>query len=214
MRKSIMLIAAMMMSTVIFAQHPGKDSIRHRMHRGEQMKTVLSLNDTQYATIKGINKKYAARQFELRKDSAKARDEKFKEAKALRQEKEKEINAVLTPEQQNKWKAYRAARQEKIKAQRQEAAEKHAVRIKTLLSLSDDQLAKLQTVNKEYREKFENLFHEHKDSGSDRSEFKKLKAEHDAAIKNILTEEQFRKWTALKEERQGRFHHKHDRRAK
>lgn len=71
-----MLVGALMISTFIFAQK-------------ESMKTVLSLDDAQYASIKEINQKYGQRHQDLNK------------------ERQAEIGKVLTPEQNSNWKAYK-----------------------------------------------------------------------------------------------------------
>jgi Spy/CpxP family protein refolding chaperone len=55
MKKSLMLVGAMMVSTFIFAQR-------------ESMKDVLSLDDAQYASIKEINKKYGQKHQDLNKE--------------------------------------------------------------------------------------------------------------------------------------------------
>jgi hypothetical protein len=55
MKKSLMLVGAMMISTFIFAQR-------------ESMKDVLALNDAQAASIKEINKKYGEKHQELNKE--------------------------------------------------------------------------------------------------------------------------------------------------
>ncbi|HZY82279.1 MAG TPA: hypothetical protein VFE50_22295 [Cyclobacteriaceae bacterium] len=55
MKKSLMLVGAMMISTFIFAQR-------------ESMKDVLALNDAQTASIKEINKKYGQKHQDLNKE--------------------------------------------------------------------------------------------------------------------------------------------------
>ncbi|MBL0744744.1 hypothetical protein [Chryseolinea lacunae] len=194
MRTRVMLIAAMLTSSVIFAQHKSS----HMHHKGgdasETMKKVLSLNDTQYATIQGIDKKYAAKFSDLRNDSAQARDTKRTEFGKLKAARESEINGVLTPEQKTKWTTYKKEEASKHKARRQEHAEKNEARLKEQLSLSDEQFAKVQTTNKDFRTKFEAA---HKDK-KDKAEIEKLKTDHDAAMKAILTPQQFEKWNTMK----------------
>ena len=69
MKKSIMLGAMMMMSVIIFAQnHHEKDPKEHAAKVSEKMKTVLSLSDEQFASIKNINEKYAGKKIEFRKN--------------------------------------------------------------------------------------------------------------------------------------------------
>jgi protein CpxP len=198
MKTKLMLIMVMM-STIIFAQKKDHDPGRHAAARSEKMKTALSLNDTQYATIKGIDNKYAAKYSELRKDSSE-RFKKHDAAKALQAEREKEIQAVLTPEQKTKWAAYKAERIEKRKDKMKKGNEKFEARIKSELSLSDDQLAKVKIANQNFRDKLSALKNRKDADAHDKAELKKIRAEHDATIKGILSDEQFKKWTDLKSE--------------
>lgn len=55
MKKSLMLVGAMLISTIIFAQR-------------ESMKDVLALNDAQAASIKEINRKYGQKHQDLNKE--------------------------------------------------------------------------------------------------------------------------------------------------
>ena len=201
MRKNFLLVIAMMMSTIIFAQHHKGDGKRH--DPSETMKTVLSLDDNQYATIKGINKKYAEKQTSLRKDTLQSRDAKHDAVKALNQERKQEIQAVLTPEQNTKWKTYKTEQKAKRKEEHKMALEKYQAEMKAALSLSDEQAEKMKLAGNDFKQK---LHAARKDGKGDKTEFKKLKNEPEAVVKGILTEEQFEKWTLLKSEK--RNHHK------
>ncbi len=201
MRKNFLLVIAMMMSTIIFAQHHKGDGKRH--DPSETMKTVLSLNDNQYATIKGINKKYAEKQTSLRQDTLQSRDAKHDAVKSLNQERKQEIQAVLTAEQNAKWKAYKTEQKTKRKEEHQKAVEKHQAEMKAALSLSDEQTEKMKLAGNDFKEK---LHAARKDNKGDKAELKKLKTEYETVVKGILTEEQYQKWTSLKAEK--RNHHK------
>ncbi|MBX2964888.1 MAG: hypothetical protein KF845_01995 [Cyclobacteriaceae bacterium] len=197
MKKSVMLAAAMITGTIIFAQH---EDGRHKRAGGygETMKTVLSLDDNQDEAIREINKKYATRHVELRKDSTQTREEKRAESQSLMKERKDEIKAVLTPEQNAKWEEHKTQRLEKRKEHRKKGVDKHRERVKTDLSLSDEQAAKMQEAGKAFREKSREL---KKDGKGEKEEFKKLKTEYDTTVKSILTDEQYQKWREMKNEK-------------
>lgn len=197
-KKSFMLVIALMSSTIIFAQKgPGKKHDGEA--QAEKMKSELSLNDTQYASIKSINQKYKDKHIAIRKDSTLSKENKMSKMKGLHEEREKEVNAVLTPAQSTKWKTLKkektAARKEEHK---KEKAERDA-KLKSDLSLSDDQFTKLKAANKTFHDKAKNL-----KKGTDKAEFKKLHDEHDANVKNILSAEQYQKWQTMKADWKGK----------
>ena len=123
MKKSLMLLSAMMISTIMFAQNDAAPQ-RQRGDRGGSMKSVLSLDDKQMSSIDEINKKYYEKGKEQRK--------------GLNEQRQAEINKVLTPEQSKKWADYKKERTEKFAKMRDE-------KLKKDLSLSDDQLTKLKS---------------------------------------------------------------------
>jgi hypothetical protein len=124
MKKSLMLVGAMMISSFIFAQQQDAAPQKHDGDRRESMKTVLNLDDKQMSSIQEINKKYQEKGKEQRK--------------GLNQQRQAEIGKVLTPEQSKKWDAYKKERADKFAKVRDE-------RLKKDLSLTDDQLSKLKS---------------------------------------------------------------------
>ena len=120
----------------------------------------------------------------MRRDSTQSREEKRDEMKTLRDKREKEINAVLTPEQNAKWKAHKEARVAQQKARMKKVAEGRDAKMKAELSLTDEQANKLKAAQKEHADKVA-----------------KLKVEHDAKVKTILTDEQYKKLKAKRLDR-------------
>jgi hypothetical protein len=123
MKKSLMLLGAMTISTFMFAQQDAAPQM-HRGNRGESMKTVLSLDDKQMSSIGEINKKY--------------HEEGKEQRKGLNEQRQAEISKVLTPEQNKKWTDYKKERADKFAKARDERVQKR-------LSLSDDQLKTLKS---------------------------------------------------------------------
>jgi hypothetical protein len=206
MKKGSMLIMVMMMGTIIFGQSRVPNPVKRAAAQTEEMKATLSLTETQSATIKYINSKYAAMYADLRKDSS-AQMKKHESMAALRAEKEKEIQTVLTTAQKTKWTTIKANRAEKRKTKMKNSAEKFEARMKSELSLSDAQFAKVKMVGQDFRDKLSALKNQKDANIHDKAEFKKIKAEHDATIKEILSEAQFKKWTELKSDMKHRDHH-------
>jgi len=204
MKKSLMLVIVMMTSTIIFAQHaphanPGHRGQGHRDHadRFEKMKTDLSLTDAQYASIKSIDQKYVNKRTALWSDTSQTREAKGAAMRSMRTDEDQEISALLTADQKAKWDKLRAEQADKHKAHFQKIAEAREAKLKTTLGLSDDQSQKMQAVNQQFREKFMAL---RKSDTKDKAAFDKLKADHEAAIKGVLTPEQFQKWNTLRTE--------------
>jgi Spy/CpxP family protein refolding chaperone len=209
MKTSVMVGAWMMAVTFLVAQPRSKDQQLHAGKQAEKMKTELSLDDTQYASIKSIDEKYASQHRMLWKDSTLAREEKAVKHKALRTNQKNEIDAVLTPEQKTKWSAYKEARAEKRKERMNEQRAKRAERLKTALSLTDDQQTKMQQVNDAFKEKLSALRKDSKITKEQKqAELKKISADHEASIKTILSDQQFTKWKELKQKDKGKHKRK------
>ena len=210
MKKSFMLVVVMMISTIIFAQHKANDHKKQDGGQADKLKTELSLTDAQYASIKGIDKKYADKHAAIKKDSTLTKEKKFGQLKSLKDDKDKEVSAVLTPEQTAKWKALKAEKAEKKKEHREEAIASHEQKVKTDLALSDEQFSKFQAENKAYKDKIGALKKDDKSKEKNGAEFKKLTTEHEAKLKTIFTDEQFTKWKAMKKDKHNGHDGKHD----
>lgn len=111
MKKSVVFLGLMMISSVIFAQRKF-DPQAMAARQTEKMKTELALTDDQYTSVKSINETYANKQAALRNDAALAREDKKKQMRALSTEKNDALKKVLNADQSAKWEAYRAKRME------------------------------------------------------------------------------------------------------
>jgi len=129
MKQSLMLVGAMMISSVIFAQSDSTPGRQHGRGDGrESMKTVLSLDEKQASSIEEINKKYHEKGRVAHQDLN----------KDLNKQREAEISKVLTPEQNKKWADHKKERADKFAKMRDE-------KVKKDLDLSDDQVTKLKS---------------------------------------------------------------------
>ncbi len=205
MKKSVMLGVWMLSATFLFAQHHSKDAEQRASRHAERMKTELSLNDDQFASVKTINKKYANRHIAIRRDSSMTRDQKYEQFKDLRMERKEEIESVLTPDQKVKWEVARKKRTEKM---REKAADRKAKRDKFLkeeLALTDDQQTKMETARKSVKGKLDHLRANTSLSKDEKhAEMKQIRAEYESSVRQVLTDEQFNKWQQLKERRKDR----------
>lgn len=196
-------MVAMMIGTIVLAQN-GNPGMRYA-DRAEHMKTVLSLDDKQYATIKEIHQKYDQRRTAI-KSQTPAGDTNYEAMRSLRDEKRKEVAAVLTPEQKTKWETYRKENAEKRKALGKNYGSERAESMKTELGLSDEQVKKMQDVHTSFRSEIQKLNIEKSDRKNNEA-FQKAKADHAAAIRSILTTEQYQKWVEMRGEMKGRGKH-------
>ena len=200
-------IGLMTLSIAIFAQRRQRDPQAFANRQADTMKQVLMLTDAQYATIKNINEKYVNKFSELRKDSLAGKDQKRNEARTLIQEKDRELSAVLTPDQQEKWKTHLAEVRAKGDANHDRLKERSADKLKTALSLTDDQSKKMEEENIAFMDKMRMLRSDSAQSKEDHSkQFSTLRTDHEVAIKNILTLDQFEKWKAYQAEMKSRAH--------
>lgn len=181
MKRNLLVVAALVIITAGYGQvGPGKG----RRHHGPSMREELSLDSVQYATIKGINRKYSERARELRKDTVTRMEEKRESFKSLREERSEEIDNVLTPEQRTRWQALKKQRIDDRQAARLEAKARKDARIKSRLSLSDDQLAKMKSARKE--------------------SFEQARKDYESRMKKILTKDQFNEWQKMNKEKSPR----------
>jgi hypothetical protein len=190
MKKNVMMVIALVISTVAFAQVK-QNGHRNAGGQSDKMKQVLSLSDEQYASVKSVNQKYAEKFKELRKDGGTSRDD----FRTLQQERRAEINAVLTEAQQQSWKEYRAEQRAQHKKSFDSRKQDRMEKMKTSLELSDDQVKKLQDVNRKSAEQRKALMSDTALTKEEKkAKFRALSAEQDAAVKGILSPEQYEKW--------------------
>ena len=117
MKKNLMFLGLMMVSTIIFAQGQKGDSQAKGTHRSDYLKKELSLSDDQVTKVKAIKMKFAERHAAIRKDTSITQGAAQKQSMKLRAEQEAELKGVLTTDQ---WTKYTA-----IKAKRGDARRKH-----------------------------------------------------------------------------------------
>jgi Spy/CpxP family protein refolding chaperone len=197
MKARVMIVVAMLMSAALFAQGHRNGGPRRGEHHADRMRSTLGLTDEQYAKVKSIDEKYAAKFSGLRGDSTQ-KNENREAMKSLRTERENEIASVLTPEQKAKWTAHREE-QKKKHIERRRDHEAKVSEMKAALALTPEQETKMNTINEKFKGKLKTW--RNADRRENRSELQKLRREHEAEVKTILTPEQFEKWKTMRHER-------------
>jgi len=204
MKKSVMFLGLMMVSTIIFAQKK-VDPMERAAKQADKMKTELSLDDVQYKAVKAINEDYAGKQTQLWRDSTLSKEARQSQTKTLRQEKEAALKKVLTDDQYKKLAANRSAASKKHKGHMAKHHGDRAQRMQKSLSLTDDQAAKVKAIDKEFGQKFRALRTDSTMAKEDaRAKAKLLRQEYHSKTKSVLTEEQFKKWEEQKAEHKRR----------
>jgi hypothetical protein len=198
MKKSIMFLGLMMVSTIIFAQQKADPRERATKH-ANKMKSTLALTDVQYNAIRAIDEEYITKQSDVSKDSTLSKESRHQQMRALQLQKASAINKVLTDEQKSKWASARSEQAKKHRPQMKKSPGERAQRMQKKLSLSDEQTSKLKAIDEEFATKFRAL---RKDSTMAREDSREraesLRKEYRSKTKSVLTEEQFRKWETQK----------------
>lgn len=204
MKKYVVLMGLMIMSTIIFAQQKTVAPARSEKH-GERIRKELALTDDQYKDVKSIDKQFSGKFSELRRDSTLTKEVRNQKMKSLHTEKEAALKKVMTDEQFTKFKDIKTTRAKKFRHAKRQLSGDHALKMQRDLSLSDKQTSKIKAFDKEYGEKLREL---RKDSATSKDEsrkhYKQLHNEHRTKIKSVLTDEQLQKWEAQRKERKSK----------
>jgi Spy/CpxP family protein refolding chaperone len=201
MKKNMLLLGLMLVSTIIFAQRK-VDPMERAARQTEKLKKELSLDEVQYKAISAINEDYAGKQAAVWRDSSLSKEERRDRMRTLHQEKEAAFNKVLTKEQREKLAAHRSEQLKKHQSRMARRHGNHAERMQKNLSLTDEQTLKIKSIDKEYGEKFRALRNDSTMAKEDlRTKAKLLREEYKDETKSVLTKEQYEKWEAQKADR-------------
>jgi hypothetical protein len=114
-----------------------------------------------------------------------------------------QIKSVLTEEQQKKWAEFKEKQMKRDPSPRRaERAKNQMEELRTLLNLSDEQFEKVVKINNDAIAGVKTLRTDSTVSRENvRGEMRKIKAGRNAAMKAILTEEQYAKFLVYEEEK-------------
>lgn len=197
--KRMIFLGLMMASTVMFAQQR-VDPMERAAKHAERMKTELGLDEVQFKAVKAINEEHAEKLMKTRGDSTLSKEVKKQQMKTFHTERETALMKVLTEEQNRRRVANQSDHRRKQHGARMAKHQgDYAERMKKELSLTDEQSAKVKSINREFGQKFRTLRNDSTISKEDSQiKMKQLRIEHQAKIKSVLTEEQFKKWEKMK----------------
>lgn len=175
--------------------------------QADKLKKELALDDVQYKSVKAIAEQYAEKMADLRKDPSLSKESRQEQMKALHLEKDAAIKKVLSSEQSAKWTSLRSEERKRHKGRANRLHEDHAVRMQKSLSLTDEQTAKIKTIDDEFHSKFGALKKDSTLAREDaRDKGRQLRKEYQTKMKVVLTDEQIVKWEAQQAKRRKRKH--------
>lgn len=224
--------AVLLTSATVFAQAPQKGNERaNRMIA--VMAEELDLTDAQVEQITTIQQEFREKMRALRTSSNGDREAIRAEMQKLSGEQETAIKSVLNEEQITKWESLRAERSGKrprpggmnpkgvrpdkmerpngtVRPKGKQDMKRPAVKgkekprskvnkLKQELGLSDSQAAKMKELTSSHLAKMKEL----KTSGARKGKIKRAYKKHKAAVKKLLTAEQFEKWIAMVPNKKG-----------
>src|SRR5690606_40855488 len=122
-----------------------------------------------------------------KRDSTKNKEDLRKARLASAASYKKDLKEVLTPEQYAKWTEMQAKQQNERKDKRKAHQDNRAEKLKTELSLTDEQVKKVENVNGNFKKRTGSL-HKNEELSKEvkQAEFKKVKSDYHTEMKNIL----------------------------
>lgn len=180
--------------TMPMHKHHGKHGMRHGMDFKK-----LNLTQEQKDKMKSINKDFHSKMTDLKKQEATITVKDYKEKmKVLGKSRHEQMQGVLTQQQKDQLVKMKAD----AKKQHDEMAQKRMEKIKTALQLSDDQSAKIKTLQTDTKQKIKAIREDKSLSDQQRKEqvIAAFKKQHDE-MNSLLTPEQVKKMEDMKPRR-------------
>ncbi len=175
-----------------------KSHHKGKAHDRKEMMKNLNLTEDQKKQLKTNHEEFKTKMQALDKEQNITVKEMRERKAALMKEQKTKNETIFTPEQKEKMA------QEKIKRENEEKlrAEKRLDHMKTTLSLTDDQVAKLKTQNEENRAKMKAIKeNESLDRTAKKEQMMALKNNAKEQRKTILTADQLKKLEESKKEK-------------
>lgn len=203
MNKIFFLGIAMTAFTILVSAQRQRHYDAHKSaeRQTEQMKELLNLNETQYASVKQINDKYAEKADALRKEAAGERSKMRDKFQSMRRERQNELNGVLTTEQRTKWAQYQQEKKEGRSAERRSRHDHRQNEMWEALDLSEEQSQRMAAEQKAFMDNARQVRENSSLTPEARkTELKRLRDEHEAVVKGILSPDQYTKWQNMKQQ--------------
>jgi Spy/CpxP family protein refolding chaperone len=189
MKKLVTMFAGMLLLVfAVAAQDLDKSKSKHKgKHHTKTFMKELNLSDAQRAELKKINTDFKTKMSDLKKnENITVGEQKEKKATLVKEHKEA-FDKVLTAEQKDKLAELRKERMEG----RKEFAAKRAEKMKSQVNLTDEQTAKIKSLQDDYKSKMTTLrTDESKTKDQKKEELTKLRKQYREDLNNVLTAEQ------------------------
>lgn len=182
-----------------YDKHHGKHGMRGK-HDVSYKK--LNLTQDQQAQLKKINEDFKGKMDELKKSEATITVKDYKEKRqALVKQRHNQIQNVLTKDQKDQLAKQRSERGKKFDG----AQGRGMDRMKTALSLSDDQSAKIKTLQADTRSKIKNIY-DNQSLSDDQKKQQVTAAKKDQRdnMNKILTPDQLKKMESMRSKHMSR----------
>ena len=178
----------------------------HQFHRHGMM-GQLNLTDAQKQQARALNEDYNAKVKNLEKDDNITLKDYRTQKAALENERKSKFQALLTPDQKNKIAQDKKERSEKMEMM----AQKRMDKMKADLSLTDDQVAKIQDQRKSSIEQMKAIRENSSLSEEQKKEqFMDLRKSRKESLNSILTADQIKKREEMRNNRMNEWKNKKD----
>ena len=178
----------------------------HQFHRHGMM-GQLNLTDAQKQQAEALNEDYNAKVKNLEKDDNITLKDYRTQKAALENERKSKFQALLTPDQKNKIAQDKKERSEKMEMM----AQKRMDKMKADLSLTDDQVAKIQDQRKSSIEQMKAIRENSSLSEEQKKEqFMDLRKSRKESLNSILTADQIKKREEMRNNRMNEWKNKKD----
>jgi len=192
------LFSAIILSIITVAGVYAQDSTNvyhgHKKGNRDQFVKELNLSPEQQQKLKSAQADYKKRLSELKQNDSMTTEQKRNERASIMKEQHEKLQQILTPEQKEK---YKSLRQEEA-ANRTKDTEKRKDKVKNELNLTDDQVAKLDAANNEFKASMSKIKNDTSlNENSKKEQSESLRKHHEEELKSILTPAQFEKMHSL-----------------
>ena len=175
---------------------------RMRGHHRTDLSRALNFTDQQKQQWASIRQDFRKKMSDLNKNESITVKESRDQRAALIKEERKSFQNLMTPEQKDKLTDMK----KRAEGRRKDMAARRADKMKTRLGLSEDQSAKIKTIDDRFRDDVKKYREDESMSRSDkRDRLMSLHKQHNDDIQSVLTPDQRNKMEEWRKEKTGRF---------
>ncbi|HUR11782.1 MAG TPA: hypothetical protein VM012_10460 [Flavitalea sp.] len=200
MKKILGIAMVLMIAFTVNAQTSNTEKSQknhNRNHNNREAFSNIDLSASQKEEMQKINKDFQAEMKSLKSNSQLTDAQKKEQRIQLLSRRKEAVNKILTPEQKQKWEASKSTH-ERGKKEFSKTAQGKNDHMKDL-NLSQEQVAKIKTINASYQDKISLLKNHRKEERTEQKQaFAKLRKQQHDEIKAVLTPEQIEKFESKK----------------